>query len=148
MEYFIGIDPGANGAAVLLDNQSEIVDVIKFKDATEKDIADALKEWSSYGNVCAVLEKVSAMPRQGVASTFKFGRAFGLIEGILYSCNIVFSYRRPQEWQKEMKCLSKGNKNVTKAAAQRLYPERKITHSDADAILIARYCYNIENQTI
>ena len=42
-----------------------------------------------------------------------------------------------------MKCLTKGDKNVTKSAAQRLYPDRKITHADADAILIARYCYEV-----
>jgi hypothetical protein len=38
-----------------------------------------------------------------------------------------------------MQCLTKGDKNVSKAAAQRLWPKLKITHANADALLIAEY---------
>lgn len=145
-QIFIGIDPGANGAAAALNQFGEIFDVIRFKDATPRDICDCIDEWiypENDSNCVAVIEQVSAMPKQGVASTFKFGRSFGMLEGILYAKQIPFTYARPQLWQKQMKCLTKGDKNITKSAAQRLYPDRKITHADADAILIARYCYDV-----
>jgi hypothetical protein len=52
---------------------------------------------------------------------------------------IPFEEVSPVKWQKVMGCLSKGDKNVTKAAAQRLFPDIKITHAIADALLIAEY---------
>jgi hypothetical protein len=38
-----------------------------------------------------------------------------------------------------MKCRSGGDKKITKAAAQRLFPRMKVTHKNADALLIAEY---------
>jgi hypothetical protein len=38
-----------------------------------------------------------------------------------------------------MSCLTKGDKNVTKSRAQELFPEVKVTHAIADALLIAEY---------
>jgi len=38
-----------------------------------------------------------------------------------------------------MSCRTKGDKNVSKHAAQKLWPHLKITHRDADARLIAEY---------
>jgi hypothetical protein len=35
--------------------------------------------------------------------------------------------------------MTKGDKNVSKRRAQELYPQLKITHSTADALLIATY---------
>ena len=134
---FIGIDIGCNGAAVIMDADGVIVDIIKFKDSTVHDIADWFNEWT---DAVAMVEKVSSSPQMGVKSAFTFGQGLGQLEGILAARKIAFKYATPQTWQKAMKCMSKGDKNVTKAAAQRLYPDMKITHAIADAILIARYC--------
>jgi hypothetical protein len=49
-------------------------------------------------------------------------------------------------WQKSLGCLTHGDKNVSKAAAQRLFPGMKITHATADALLIAYYGYTKERQ--
>ena len=35
----------------------------------------------------AIIERVGPMPRQGVSSTFKFGRGLGVIEGVLGGCD-------------------------------------------------------------
>jgi hypothetical protein len=35
--------------------------------------------------------------------------------------------------------MTKGDKNVTKRMAQQLYPDIKITHANADALLIHEY---------
>jgi crossover junction endodeoxyribonuclease RuvC len=80
------------------------------------------------------------MPKQGVSSTFKFGVNYGFLRGMLTAHKIPFEEVTPQKWQKAMGCLSKGNKNVTKAKAQQLFPNLKITHKVADALLIAEYC--------
>jgi len=74
-----------------------------------------------------------------VSSTFKFGQSYGFLRGVLIASEIRFVEVRPQEWQKAMGCLSRGDKNVTKAKAQQLWPAQKITHATADALLLAEY---------
>ncbi|MCK9245234.1 MAG: hypothetical protein M0R74_15470 [Dehalococcoidia bacterium] len=141
MNYFVGIDPGQSGGLAILTS-TEIVNVIKFKDQTPADISDIFEYLLSY-DTCAMfafIEKVHAMPKQGVTSTFKFGVSYGFLQGMLVAHKIPYDFVTPQKWQKELGCMSKGDKNITKQKAQQLYPKMKITHAIADAILIAEYC--------
>ena len=139
---YIGIDPGVSGGAALLDASGKHIDAFKFKNMTDHDIAEALREWSELGNIRCIIEKVHAMPKQGVTSTFNFGCNFGFLVGILTALRIPFDFVTPNTWQKAMQCQTRGNKNVTKAKAQRVFPEVKVTHALADALLIALYCRN------
>ena len=79
------------------------------------------------------------MPKQGVASTFKFGQSFGFLQGILIAAEIPFELVTPQKWQRYLGCRTKGDKNITKARAQELFPDIKCTHAVSDALLIAEY---------
>lgn len=137
----IGLDPGQNGAAALINSNGVIIDIARFDKLTQADIADALIEWTmdTETGYFAYLEKVHAMPKQGVSSTFKFGTNFGFLIGCLTALKIPFEFVTPNTWQKALSCQSKGDKNVTKAKAQQLFPERKIIHTIADALLIAEY---------
>ena len=45
----------------------------------------------------------------------------------------------PQTWQGKMGCRTGGDKNISKAAAQRLFPKVTVTHAIADALLLAEY---------
>ena len=87
----------------------------------------------------AFLEKVGAMPKQGVSSTFKFGQHYGLLRGLLVALQIPREFPTPQTWQKALGCLTGGDKNVSKAKAAQLWPDIKWTHATADAALIAEY---------
>lgn len=139
---FIGIDPGMSGAIAVIFPDGPVA--VPFKDKTEDDIWDLIEQFSlmdSKGRKpFAMIERVHSMPRQGVSSTFKFGMNFGMLRMALAGNKIPREFITPQTWQKHLKCLSKGDKNVTKAAAQRLFPTMKITHAIADALLIAEYC--------
>ncbi len=137
----IGIDPGQSGGAVLLGSSGLVLDTLVFSKATEHDIAECLNSWRQEdgGGVIAFLESVHSMPKQGVASSFKFGRSFGFLIGVLTALKIRYELVTPQKWQKALHCLSHGDKNVTKASAQRRWPDRKWTHAIADAALIAEY---------
>ncbi|MCK9370087.1 hypothetical protein M0R04_09305 [Candidatus Dojkabacteria bacterium] len=144
MTYYLGIDIGKNGAiAVFTDD--EYVDCLCFNNSTEKDVADFLSNISINpdimfdGRVMAMVERVSASPQMGVVSSFSFGQSFGFILGLLTGLNISFDFVRPQVWQKALGCLTKGDKNVSKQKAQQLFPGIKITHGNADSILIAEY---------
>jgi hypothetical protein len=75
----------------------------------------------------------------GVKSAFTFGNGFGHLEMALTAACIPFARIRPQVWQKELGCLTKGDKNVTRKRASELFPTIKCTHAVSDALLIAQY---------
>ena len=136
---YLGIDVGTSGAATLIDESGCIIDSIKFTE-TYTDIADAFAEYSKdHSPLCAYIEQVHSMPAQGVVSVFKFGTSFGFLLGLLTATKIPYELVTPQKWQKYLNCQTKGNKNITKQLAQQLYPNYKITHANADSILIAEY---------
>ena len=135
--FYMGIDPGYSGSVAVVDEGGAIFEVIRL-DRTEHDVSTAVGVWAPRIQM-AYLEKVHSMPRQGVSSTFKFGTSYGFCRGVLVSHAIPFTEVTPAKWQQAMGCRSGGDKNVTKAAAQRLWPSEKVTHRTADAMLIAEY---------
>ena len=142
--FYIGIDPGVNGGAALLDHDGNHVDCLKFAKMTDHDIANALREWQEMGEVKAILEKSQPMRKggrkQGVASSWKTGDGYGFLRGVLTALQMSFEIVRPLKWQTELNCKTGGDKNITKAKAQRCWPGVKMTHAIADAMLIAVYC--------
>jgi hypothetical protein len=140
----LGIDPGWSGGAVLLDKKGEILATSDFTNMTEADIICGVKFLSEAKPIC-YLEKVSAFQGQGVCSVFKLGMIYGLLRGLIIgSCRVIDV--TPQKWQKALGCLTHGNKNISKAKAQQLFPGMKVTHHVADALLIAYYGYREEIQ--
>jgi crossover junction endodeoxyribonuclease RuvC len=135
----IGIDPGKSGAIAIIPEKSVIYTVTCPLSETEQDIFVWLNGCLCFGECFCYIENVHSMPKQGVVSAFSFGRNFGFLIGLLTALKIPYEFVSPQKWQKALGCLSKGDKNVTKAAAQRLFPDIKITHSIADALLISEY---------
>lgn len=134
-KYYLGVDPGKSGAFALIHEDGQFFKSIKLSE-TQRDVYDWVKEYER-NIVYAAIEKVHSMPRQGVASSFKFGESFGYCQGILVGLQVSFTLVRPQEWQKALKCMSKGDKNVTKNKAQQFWPKERITHAIADSMLIA-----------
>lgn len=135
--FIIGIDPGQNGGIVLLEN-GEPPHCHKMP-GTDADVRDLIAEMSCGRIVSVWLEKVGPMPKQGVSSVFTFGRGFGFLAGVVAGMQLPMELVTPQRWQKSMNCMTGGDKNVSKAAAQRLWPGIKWTHATADAALIAEY---------
>ena len=139
---YLGIDPGASGGiGAIWDDGQAFSSQCRF-DWTEHDIVDWLKSFD-LDRCCAVLEKVNAMPKQGVSSTFKFGSQFGFCRGVLTSLEIPFKMVTPQKWQTAMGCRTGGDKNVSKAEAQRRWPKIKMTHRNADCLLLAEYARTV-----
>lgn len=140
MILFCGVDPGQSGGLSVLNEIGEpFWKPYSFKDQTPHDISNVFQELSQFDAICA-FEKVHSMPRQGVASSFKFGHNTGVLAGIITAFKIKHYYISPQGWQKEMGCLTGGDKNVSKAMAQRLFPKLTVTHDIADSLIIAEYC--------
>lgn len=145
---YIGVDPGTSGAIATVTDMGHS-SWVKCAE-TEHDLWEFLSNDVFAANAGerfhAVIEQVHSMPNQGVSSSFKFGQSYGFLRGLLTAHAVPFETVTPQKWQKAMGCRSGGDKNVTKAAAQRLFPGLKITHANADALLLAEYCRRINNQ--
>jgi hypothetical protein len=106
---------------------------------TLQDLWELLRDIASEGDCHAYLEQVHSSPQMGVVSAFTFGNGFGHLEMALTAAGIPFTRVRPQVWQKELGCLTKGDKNISKRKAQELFPSMKVTHATADSLLIATY---------
>jgi crossover junction endodeoxyribonuclease RuvC len=135
-EITIGVDPGANGGIAWITDGKACVE--KMPD-TLQDLWELLRDIASEGDCHAYLESVSSSPQMGVVSSFSFGRGYGNLEMALTAAGIPFERVRPQVWQKALGCMTKGDKNVSKRKAQELFPDKKIIHATADALLIALY---------
>lgn len=143
-EITIGIDPGSNGGIAWIDYNGKAC-VEKMPD-TLQDLWDLFCDITSYPKSSidgrsykAYIEQVASSPQMGVVSAFSFGRGYGNLEMALTAAGIPFERVRPQVWQKALGCMTKGDKNVSKRRAQELFPDRKVTHATADALLIAYY---------
>lgn len=139
---YIGIDPGLSGAMAVISTNGAYA--IPFD---EEEYVTTLKSCidEKYA-IRAVVEHVGAMPKQGVASTFKFGTNFGWIQGILFALGIPYELVRPQKWKKEFSCTS--DKNTSVSVARRLFPSvsllatprcKKPHDGMAEALLMAEY---------
>jgi crossover junction endodeoxyribonuclease RuvC len=148
----LGVDPGAGGALVLLDTERgylEMADmpVVVIKRGTRNVrqvqpalLVDAIRALRPDR---AIVERVSAMPGQGVSSMFAFGRSAGVIEGALAGLGIPYTDVPPAVWIKAM--AVRGGKDGARNRAIELYPSqaglfaRVKDNGRADAALIATW---------
>lgn len=145
---FIGVDVGAAGGIALIDASGVALRAVHMPE-TDVDILSVLEHARGLGwhhgdpqaSGCrAVLEKVHSSPQMGVVSAFSFGGAYRSLRMALAAKEIPFDEVSPMKWQRRLECLSGGDKNVTKARAQQLFPGVKVTHAIADALLLAEFC--------
>ena len=141
MKTYIGIDPGKSGALALLTEDGQCT-VAPFQESAYTAI---LKAASGPSSVCC-LEKVGAMPGQGVVSMFNFGHNLGYIEGLLQAFDIPYQLVPPQTWKKEF-CVT-SDKNTSIEVCRKLFPHvcllptsrsRKPSDGMAEAMLLAEY---------
>ena len=150
---YIGIDPGLSGAIAFLDVEKGHLSVVDMPTFEVQRNGKVKREVSPHGvaavlslsqNVSAVvLERVGAMPGQGVTSVFSFGRSVGVIEGVLAAEHLAVSIVTPQAWQKAAGV--RGGKDGARQRACELFPNyaglfaRKKDDGRADAACMAWY---------
>ena len=148
----MGIDPGLSGAIAIYDTATgelmiedmPTVEVTRNGRAKREISAQLLAEAIAAGYAkAAFLERVGAMPGQGVSSTFSFGRSVGMLEGILAALDIPTTIVPPTTWQRKVNV--RGGKDGSRERAMQLFPKyaslfsRKKDDGRADAALIAYY---------
>jgi crossover junction endodeoxyribonuclease RuvC len=151
----LGIDCGLTGALALVDGdecrgvwdmptvekthgKGQQISASLLSDIVDECIKDA------GGDLRAVVERVAAMPGQGVSSMFAFGRSVGVVEGVCGALGLSVRYVTPQSWKRSMGLL-KAEKDASRTLAIELFPEarhelaRKKDVGRADALLIGLY---------
>lgn len=101
----VGIDPGQTGAFVLFDDDLGLLDVadmpVAGKEVVAVQVASILEDWHiDWEFTYVVIEDVHSMPKQGVASSFKFGKNLGIVIGA--SCAYPQAFIRPTSWKKHL----------------------------------------------
>jgi crossover junction endodeoxyribonuclease RuvC len=149
MRIILGIDPGLGGALAALSAMGKLVIVdaptveVKRGGKGKREIdpaalADIIREMKP---THAVVEKVGAMPGQGVSSMFSFGRSVGQVEGALAALGIPVSYVSPLTWKRSLSVPA--GKDGARLRASQLLPAyaerwRLVKHDGrAEAGLIA-----------
>ena len=132
----IAIDPGKGGGYAIREENGHVT-AHKFKDEA---VAAAVMALLAETFTCeAVIERVHAMPGQGVTSMFSFGANYGFWRGVLQALRIPFREVTPQQWQKGLvspKLKGVERKRALLQVARERYPSANATLATADAILI------------
>lgn len=144
----IGVDPGASGALVLLEDDYPIewmlMPTMKVGSATRVNGAQ-LANWFDGSEADHVfIEQVGAMPGQGVSSMFNFGHSCGTVMGVVAAMGIPHTLVTPQAWKKAAGLIGT-DKDAARSRAIQLWPrwqelnKKGAGQAFADAALIARF---------
>ena len=144
---FVGVDPGKNGAVAAVDRSGSVIGISRFSEAeTEGRIAlivlDFVAELDADEIKAATIERVGAMPKQGLSSTFVFGRVYGEAwAGLLASQCRVFGVT-PSTWQRDLhlpkRAFTDNHKRALKQEAEARWG-RKFTLAECDAVWLAEW---------
>ena len=138
----LGVDPGAVSGAYGLLRRGDGYLLVGDIPVVDRQVDAA--EWGRLVSMLkpdvAVVEQVGSMPKQGVASTFKFGMGCGLIRGVLAGAGVPIITVTPAKWKKHFSLNNDGEKS--RALAIRRFPHvdklaRKKDHGRAEALLMA-----------
>jgi crossover junction endodeoxyribonuclease RuvC len=157
MPSIVGVDPGVSPTVcILIDDPGKPL-AVEFYDKGETSyetiIGGSRRSRPSasflrtiFANSLAslvVIEDVHSMPKQGLSSTFAFGYASGMIEGVACALQLPVLRVLPTVWKKAYRIQPKSNKGLSRHVASNLAPHladefTKIwQHDRAEAFLMA-----------
>ncbi len=150
----VAIDPGLTGAIGFL--RDGVYLAVEDMPVVLKGVGSVKSEVSPQGMktlikqhlqsdeaVVAVIERVGAMPGQGVSSVFSLGDSFGSARAVLATAGFETIYVHPVTWKKHFKLTT--DKELSRALATRLFPgaplHLKKHDGRSEALLIARWLW-------
>lgn len=145
----LGIDPGLKGGFGILNFEDQCYNSYKMPV-----VSNGTKKILDERNIITILvdnkpdiviiEKVGAMPKQGVTSMFNFGCSWGMLRGMCAGLFIPYELVTPQAWKKVVLQGTKKDKGSAISYVLRRYPDLnvdggKLDDGQADAICLAEY---------
>ena len=145
VNVYMGIDPGKNGGLALIEAEDNNIRSYKTTPFNDVSLIGSLMLLKP-NRVRCVVEKVGAMPGQGITSMFNFGKNYGFILGALESFGFSYELVTPKKWKKEFGVTA--DKNTSIEVCKRLFPEANLKRTErckkdhdgmAEALLMAEY---------
>lgn len=162
----LGVDPGLTGAIALLDPTTEPPTLLSIFDMPIEEVRGhrivdpyrlgTLIDGHAKDVRLAVVEDVGAMTYtqrrqdgslevrgQGAASSFNFGKATGVVHGVLAACMVPILLVKPAVWKCAMGLSS--SKDLSRERAKKAFPafeklfQRKMDDGRAEAALLAMF---------
>lgn len=144
----LALDPGFSGGVCVMAPSGAVEFAKPMPMAGgELDLAAIADLLRFYSPTLCVIEKVGAMPKQGVVSTFRFGAGYGMLLGICAGMRVPAQLVTPQAWKKIVLAGTEKDKDAAIAYVRRVYPNvqlvqpkcRKPHDGVADAVCLADY---------
>ena len=143
------IDPGVHGAIAWIEDGAlfDVVDMpMADKAVSAAGVAHELRKFYDPRVLTVVIEDVFSMPRDGVASAFKFGVGKGILLGVVAALGCETMLYRPSVWKKGMGLTA--DKELSRRRAIELWPDSyekfclKKHDGRAEAALLGRWYYD------
>jgi crossover junction endodeoxyribonuclease RuvC len=150
MMNILAIDPGLEGAGAVMDmGRGALVEVFDLPVVGEgagrridaANLSDLIRAHAPYR--LAIIEQENAFPKQGVASTFRFGVSFGIVVGVIGALAIPARFVSPAQWKRVMRLDNRAE--TSRMRAIELIPGqcelfgKKKHHHRAEACLLALF---------
>lgn len=145
IKHYLGVDPGKNGGMAVLRADGTVMEVTRMPEGKARTIDWVVQMKECYANLVLLTELAQAMPKQGVTSSFNYGRHFATFEDTAIMLRIPYNEVRPAIWKKAMALNQKKIDSI--AACRRLFPTVdlipkgcRIEHDGiAEALLVAEW---------
>jgi hypothetical protein len=145
---YLGIDAGFSGAWGIVDHHGNYQGCGDMHHTDKHILTNKVMDEILYVRGCndleVVVEAVHSMPKNGVASSFKFGVAFGGAISLAERLRCTWQLVTPQVWKKALGLDSDKQKSLD--LARKLWPDaplkRKKDNGRAEALLLAYWLRN------
>lgn len=150
--YHLGIDLGSHGALTLVAEDGQLLSVFdmpvtddgpRSRPTVNAVLLHDLLSKQMNGSTSAFIEYVGSRPTDGHASAFAFGRARGVVEGVLGSLKLPVKWITTPSWRRAVGLPIGASKDQARAEALRRWPgfsgwfSRKKDDGRAEAALVA-----------
>lgn len=140
-QAYLGVDPGKSGGLAYMSCEG-LIELRRY--TTEAELIDFAENIDR--NTIVIVEDVPVFVASATsnASSFKLGYNYGFHVGLFRAYRMPVNLVKPKTWQIGLKGLKPKmgyteRKRTLRDIASRLYPEQKVTHATADALLILDY---------
>jgi crossover junction endodeoxyribonuclease RuvC len=163
MPTIVGIDPGLHGGIAWTAEEGRLMCAIpmpimpKGNDKHDLDLYEIVRWIKGLGKIdLAVVERATAMPKQGVVSMFTFGKGYGMLLGMLAALDVRVEDAPPITWKKIILANTAKDKDAAIFRTLNLYPhlresvwydkKKKFPDGVADAVCLVDYGIHRYNQ--
>jgi hypothetical protein len=161
MPTIAGIDPGLEGALVILDGSAVLLAEPMPTDGNGIDARALVAILERHRPTFTLVERASAAPmrgrRQGTTSMFNYGTGYGVLLGVLAALHLDHDTVPPQTWHRHLIGPSHGDPKAAAMAMVRLRlphlalmrPRCRVPHAGiVDAGAIALYAQSLHRLRI